>query len=157
MSGRAVKKMRLKIGRPYSVDQMLVVIYLRFGSLESDRSPWHSAREVFERMGIKDGAQHNIIKRWKERGFKVESRLSDRGKAKMLTEEQQLWIVNPETLKQQSHLPLRLRAEIIRRRFHLKGFDPVTLRQYYLRLGVKYRRPHYDYQQKHRRAEEIQG
>ena len=70
---------------------------------------------------------------------------------------QQLWIVNPHTVKKQSHLPLRLRAEIIRRRFKLKGFDPVTLRQYYLRLGVKYRWPHYDYQQKHRKAEEIQG
>ena len=107
-------------------------------------------------MGIKCGAQHNIIKRWRDRNFQIVSHLSNRGKVKMLSEEQQLWIVNPTTLKEQSHLPLRIRAKIIRTRFNLKSFSQNTLRDYYLRRKVRFRRPTYDYQQKHTRAAELQ-
>ena len=66
---------------------MAMVVFLSFGSLTDENDHWHTAREVFLRMGVKDGAQWNIIKRWRERGYKIESHLHDRGKSKMLSEE----------------------------------------------------------------------
>ena len=46
---------------------------------------------------------------------------------------------------------------MVKRKFHItEKFDLSTLRKYYLRLGVRYRKLSYDYQQKTQRAAEIQ-
>jgi transposase len=77
-----------------------LVIFLRFGSLASDSEPNLTPSQVFKRTGIKHGSQFNIVKRWKERGFKIESRMNRRGRKKMLSEEQQLWITSPSLLQE---------------------------------------------------------
>ena len=76
---RKQMRQRVRIGRPFSDSQMQLVIFLRFGSLDTDKRHWHTAREVFDRTGIKHGAQFNIIQRWIERGYKIVSYIRKRG------------------------------------------------------------------------------
>jgi hypothetical protein len=44
-----------------------------------------------------------------------------------------------------SHLSLNKRAMIIREKFGLEKFNSMTLRNYYLRYGVKFKRPDFKY------------
>ena len=44
-----------------------------------------------------------------------------------------------------SNLNLRHRADIIKTTFDLPSFSAVTLRSYYLRYGVQYKRPDYKF------------
>lgn len=43
---------KIRVGRPLSLNQMRLVLYLRFRSLSSDSFKWHTPREVFERTGV---------------------------------------------------------------------------------------------------------
>ena len=42
-----------------------------------------------------------------------------------------------------SHMSLKKRCRVIMDHFGLATFDPMTLRRYYLKHGVKYKRPDY--------------
>ena len=44
-----------------------------------------------------------------------------------------------------TNLSLIKRCEIIKEKFNLKTFCPFTLRSYYLRFGVNFKRPDYTY------------
>ena len=121
------------------------MIFLRFGSLESDRQPWHKAAEVFRRTGVKPSSQYNIIARWRQRGFMITSHLKRRGGKKILTPDQVAWVCHPDTLRRMSHLSLRARASDVMNRFGLLSFDWSTLRSYYLANKIKYRKTNVNY------------
>ena len=55
------------------------------------------------------------------------------------------WVTSMDTLQSMVHLSLKKRAMIVRDRFELKTFDPMTLRRYYIKWKVKYIRPNYTY------------
>ena len=54
-----------------------------------------------------------------------------------------------------SHLSLRERAVIIKERFELDTFDWSTLRAYYLRNRISFRKPNYKYIQRYQKEVEI--
>ena len=45
----------------HSLEKQALVIFLRFGSLNSDKREWMKATEVYEKTGIKISSQWNII------------------------------------------------------------------------------------------------
>jgi len=63
----------------------------------------------------------------------------------MLTQEQIDWLISMDTLLSMSHLSLRKRALIVKEKFKFKTFDWSTLRTYYIRHGVGFKRPDYRY------------
>ena len=54
-------------------------------------------------------------------------------------------MTSKEILEGMSHLSLKKRADIIRNKFGLPLFGHVTLRKYYLKHGIKFKRPDYKY------------
>ena len=126
------------------------MIYLRFGTLQNDEKRWLRSKEVFERTGVRSSAQANIITRWRRRGFRVESHVGRRGKELLLNQQQRNFLRNPQILRQWSHLSLRERAALVREKFNLPSFGPTTLRDYYLREKVRYRKPQFSYGSKER-------
>ena len=84
---KAVKGFKMRKTRAFSLSQQAFVIYLRFGSLSTDKENWHSPSEVFKRVGIRHGAQYNIIQRWRRRGYCIENRMYLRGRKKVLDPE----------------------------------------------------------------------
>ena len=144
----------MRLRRPFNVSQQALVIYLRFGSLTSDRKAWHSSKEVFERTGIKPNAQCNIINRWRKRGFQVQSLLNRRGVKKILTANQMNFIKNPKILREWSHLSLEQRAALLREKYDLKSLHATTLWKYYHDEKVTYRKPQisFGYKEKNQRA-----
>ena len=48
-----------------------LVIFLRFGSINSDEREWLSPTEVFRRTGVKLSTQHKLIARWRRRSFLI--------------------------------------------------------------------------------------
>ena len=86
---------------------------------------------------MRSSAQANIITRWRRRGFRVESHVGRRGKELLLNQ-------------QQINLSLRERAALVREKFNLPSFGPTTLRNYYLREKVRYRKPQFSYGSKER-------
>ena len=119
-----------------------LVIFLRFGSLSSDERAWLTPKEVHLRTGIHMASQHNIVKRWRQRGFVV-TKTKREGRKRTLTPEQIQWLISIDTLQSMSHLSLRRRALLIKEQLGLEKFDSETLRTYYLKHGVKYKRPDY--------------
>ena len=63
----------------------------------------------------------------------------------MLDSEQIEWLTSKDTLNEMSHLSLNKRAAIVREKFGFEKFNSNTLRGYYLRHGVKFKRPDYKY------------
>jgi hypothetical protein len=59
--------------------------------------------------------------------------------------EQVEWLTSKDILESMSHLSLRRRAHIVREKFGLVKFTHQTLHKYYLRYGVKYKRPDYKF------------
>lgn len=55
----------LKVRREFSEEMQALVIFLRFGSLNSDKSTLYRPSEVFKRTGVKMCTQLGIIRRWK--------------------------------------------------------------------------------------------
>ena len=121
-----------------------LVIFLRFGSLQSDEKTNLSAMEVFKRTGVKVQSQQSIIRRWRERGFLIYLKKRP-GMNRMLNADQVRWLTNIDTLQSMAHLSLRKRAQLISEKFQLPRFNHATLRLYYLRYGVKYKRPDYKF------------
>ena len=85
-----------------------------------------------------------IIKRWKQHGFLIVNRKRD-GKRELLNREQISWLTDAQTLEEMSHLSLRKRAMLVQERLQLQSFSYRTLRHYYHRYGIKYKRPDYSY------------
>ena len=85
------------------------MIWLRFGSLDSMEEQWHSSSHVFQMTGLRPSAQYKIIKRWLENGKQVVSLVYQRGRQKMLTYQQRVYIANPKTLMEMRHLSLEQR------------------------------------------------
>ena len=142
---RRKRPLKVRLNRLFTFSQQALIIYLRFGSLTSDRKAWHSSKEVFFRTGIKPSAQCNIIKRWKKRGFNIESRLHKRGVKKIFTENQMNFIKNPKILREWSHLSLEQRAALLREKYGLKSLHASTLWKYYHDEKVTYRKPQFSY------------
>jgi transposase len=130
--------------REHSNEKQALVIFLRFGSLHDDGSPWLRANEVHRRTGVRPSTQCAMIKRWRARGFIV-TKTRRRGVPPKLTPAQAQWLVSLDTLQQMSHLSLRKRAAVVRERFGLATFDHSTVRDYYRRHGVRYKRPDYKF------------
>lgn len=63
----------------------------------------------------------------------------------MLSQEHVRWLTDFDTLQSMAHLSLRERSQIIKEKFNLRSFGLTTLRHYYLRYGVKFKRPDYRY------------
>ncbi len=118
-----------------------MVIFLRFQSLTSNIETWHSSAEVYKATGVKRQTQHSIIKRWLQRGLQVVSHSKNSGRKQLLTNEQQAYLANPKTLQDMRHLSLAQRAHNLKRFWDLRSFGTETLRKYYLRLGVRFKKP----------------
>jgi len=73
----------------------------------------------------------------------------------MLTWQQVNYLKNPIILREWSHLSLEERAVRMREKFDLPKFSASTLREYYLRSKVKYRKPQFIYAQKARTFRKI--
>jgi len=140
---------------PFSLSTQALVIYLRFGTISNDSDKWHSPKEVLLRTGVKPSAQNNIIRRWRQRGFIIRSDLDRRGRKRMLTWQQINYLKNPKVLQEWSHLSLTERAARMREKFDLPRFSANTLRDYYHRAKVKYRKPQFIYAQKERNLRKI--
>ena len=65
------------------------------------------------------------------------------------------YIKNPKTLQEWSHLSLQERAALVRDKFDLPRFSANTLRDYYHRCKVKYRKPQFIYVKKERSLRQI--
>ncbi len=124
-----------------SESQQRLVIFLRFQSLTSNEETWHSSAEVYKATGVKRQTQHSIIKRWLQRDLKVVSHSKNSGRKQLLTKEQQAYLANPKTLQDMRHLSLAQRAHNLKRFWDLRSFGTETLRKYYLRLGVRFKKP----------------
>ena len=135
----------IKPKRQYvSLEMQALVIFLRFGSLNSDEKIWMRPTEVLKRTKVSMKTQWSIIKRWKERGFLI-MRPKREGPKEMLNNDQLDWLTSPETLNEMSHLSLRKRAEMVKAKFGMSKFNHKTLRSYYLKYQVKFKRPDYKY------------
>ena len=66
----------------------------------------------------------------------------------MLSYSQQLFLSNPRTLREWSHLSLMQRAALVRERYDLPSFTYQTLANYYKRLGIRYHKPQFAYTHK---------
>jgi hypothetical protein len=77
----------MKFRREHTLAMEALVVYLRFGSLSEPSRAWLKATEVFQKTGIKDSSQYNIIKRWLKRGCNFIKPTSGRGLKPMLSEE----------------------------------------------------------------------
>ena len=53
------------------------------------------------------------------------------------------WLTNHNTLNEMNHMSLRQRALLIKSRYNLRTFSYVTLKNYYEKYGIKYKRPNY--------------
>ena len=134
----------LKVRKELSQEVQALVIFLRFGSINSDQREWLSPSEVFKRTGVKLSTQHKLIARWRKRNFLIMKTLRE-GRKGVLNPEQIQWVTSIDTLQSMVHLSLKKRAMIVRDRFELKTFDAMTLRRYYIKFKVKYIRPNYTY------------
>ena len=65
------KVTKFLLRKEHSEATQAMVIFLRFGSLKTDKKKWLSPMEVQKRTGIKMCTQHMIIKRWRMRGYVV--------------------------------------------------------------------------------------
>lgn len=63
----------------------------------------------------------------------------------MLTREQVHQIVRSDTLQRMTHLGLKQRCLILKEELGLKTFSHQTLRSYYNKYGVRFKRPDYKY------------
>ena len=134
----------LKLRKEISEELQALVIFLRFGSLNSDKTAWHRPSEVFMRTGVKMCTQLGIITRWRNRGFVI-LRKKHPGRKETLTRNQVHHIVSAETLQRMTHLSLARRSQILREELGLKSMSSKTLRNYYIKYGVKFKRPDYKY------------
>lgn len=135
---KAFKKSRSSVHllrKEHSLATQALVIFLRFGSLTTDETPWLTGREVFERTGVKISSQSNFIGRWRLKGFTLQ-KVKRKGGKRKLTEEQIRWITDTNTLQSMSHLPLRHRCHVIREKLGLEKLDIMTLSRYYHRYGI---------------------
>lgn len=138
------KKRCLVVRREIPESLQAMVIFLRFGSLQDDSVKWHSATEVFRKTGVRLSTQWKIIRRWRERGFVI-VRHKRKGRQERLSKEQIDWLVDINTLQSMAHLNLRERSHIVKEKFGLEKFHLETLRLYYKRYGVKFKRPDYKF------------
>ena len=100
--------------------------------------------EVFQKTGVKMSTQCCIIKRWKERDHVI-LKSKRKGKREILGPQVIQWVLKNDTLEQMAPMGLHQRASLIKQRFELPSFSATTLRNYYLRYGVKFKRPDYKF------------
>ena len=146
---KAPQKMRavlagLKLRKEISEEVQALVIFLRFGSINSDKTAWLRPSEVFKRTGVKMCTQLGIITRWRNRGFVI-LRKKHPGRKETLTRNQVHHIVSVDTLQKMTHLSLVRRSQILRDELGLKSMSSKTLRKYYIKYGVRFKRPDYKY------------
>ena len=66
-----------------TMDFKAYVVYLRHGSLTEPGPKWHTFKKISEMTGVRLKTAFEIVKRWKEDGFKViNKRLGQRPRAK---------------------------------------------------------------------------
>ena len=121
-----------------------LVIFLRFGTLLNDLTPWMRATDVYLKTGVKMCTQLKIIRRWKQRGFTIVI-TKNKGREQLLKPEQVQWLIAPDTLQGMAHLSLERRCMIIKDKWNLPSFSTQTLRMCYRKHGVRYKRPDYTF------------
>ena len=121
--------------------QQRLVILLSFGSLTDTSKTWKTPAEVCPITGVKRQSQNSIIKRWLQRGQKVISHAKNAGRKRVLSMDQQMYLANPKTRQTMRHLSLGQRAEELKQLWNLPTLGKETLRRYYLRLGVHFKKP----------------
>ena len=87
----------LKVRRRFMVEEQALVVFLRFGSLNSDHKIWMTYTEISKKTGIKIPSQLSIIKRWRRRGFVIFNLKNKGGRCRMLNEEQINWMISMDT------------------------------------------------------------
>ena len=65
------KATKFLLRKEHSEATQAMLIFLRFGSLKTDKKKWLSPMEVQKRTGIKMCTQLMIIKRWRLRGYLI--------------------------------------------------------------------------------------
>lgn len=126
------------------IETQALVIYLRFGSLNSDSKVWLSPTQVFKRTGVKLCTQWAIIRRWRAREFTI-VKGENKGRRPSIAADDVRWIVARDTLESMAHLSLQRRVEIIREKLGRPRLSATTLRRYYVRNRVSFKRPDYKY------------
>ena len=144
-----------KLIHQHSIDMMAFVIFLRFNSLTSDAQVARSCREIFEITGVKPSTQANMFARWRKCGYRIFNGNLGNGRRRKTTPEQEEWICNVKTLQEMAHLPLVVRAEIIRKKFNFETYHLTSLHMLYRRNGVRLARPQYHYARKLAQQEAI--
>jgi len=134
----------LKVRREFLEEVQALVIFLRFGSLNSDSQTWMRPTDVFKRTGVRMCSQLKIIRRWKSRGFVI-VREKHLGRKETLSQDQVRHITSLATLEKVSHLSLRKRALLHKEELGLSSFSAFALREYYLKNDIKFKRPDYRY------------
>ena len=99
----------LMVRKEISQEMQALVIFLRFGSINSDNREWLSPTEVFKRTGVKLSTQHKLIGRWRKRNFLI-LKTHREGRKGVLNPEQVQWVISIDTLQSMVHLSLMKRA-----------------------------------------------
>ena len=74
----------LKVRRRFTVEEQALVVFLRFGSLNSVSKIWMTYTEISKRTGVKIPSQLSIIKRWRRRGFVIYNLKNKGGRSRVL-------------------------------------------------------------------------
>jgi hypothetical protein len=73
----------LKVRRRFTVEEQALVIFLRFGSLNSDEKVWMTFTDIWKKTGVKIQSQFAIINRWRKRGFVIYNAMKKRRQSKL--------------------------------------------------------------------------
>jgi len=93
---------------------------------------------------VKVQTHQGTVRRWQQRGIVIMN-TNRPGLKKMLNEEQITWLVSPSTLQSMDHLYFSKRSWWCWTATTCPPFAPTCSRQYYLRGGLKFKRPEYCY------------
>jgi hypothetical protein len=73
----------LKVRRRLTVEEQALVIFLRFGSLNSDEKVWMTFTDIWKKTCVKIQSQFAIINRWRKRGFVIYNAMKKRRQNKL--------------------------------------------------------------------------
>ena len=154
-------KCMCRIKRKASVTEYIAnrVIGLYFGcECRRNRIKW-TREALANTFGITVLSVDRIIKRFRANGLEpvTDGRKSkDRrgGRARKLSTGEAEWLVSDETLNAMRHLNLRQRSELLRSKYQME-ISWSSLRNYYRRSEVRYRKPDIQSCSKIKRASEI--
>ena len=71
MKKKEAKPWHPNLRQKITMDFKAYVVYLRYGSLTEAGPKWHTFKKISEMTGVRLKTAFEIVKRWKEDGFKV--------------------------------------------------------------------------------------